>query len=246
MFEATFQIIFTLKTKICFNQFVCTHQIYKSNRHWFYNSPYRLQAGFDKICYLFQQFAVQVVSTIWSKSENIKLQQVWFSQTWCNLMRSTDLLQIARTDLSRLVIRKLDASCFNNLQQVSKYQVAASLIFATCISIDAFDRLAASCSIRLVKTCYPQACCKLLQQLAPSLQISSCSKADFHRLDATWWSQQTCCNLLTTCSKPVKSATCSKSVAFLAVYTCYCMIWAPFTRPNFLWQISYVKCFLIM
>ena len=100
-------------------------------------------------------FDKQVVSTICSTSENIKLQQVWFSQTWCNLMRSTDLLQVARTDLSRLVIHKLDASCFNNLQQVSKYQVAASLIFATCISIDAFNRLAASCSIRLVKTCYP-------------------------------------------------------------------------------------------
>jgi hypothetical protein len=30
--------------------------------------------------------------------------------------------------------------------------------------------------------------------------------------------QQACCNLLTTCSRSVKSATCSKSVAFLAVY----------------------------
>ena len=181
------------------------------------NSPYRL-ALTRFVIWQDLFYDKQVVSAICSKSENIKLQQVWFSQTWCNLMRSTDLLQIARTDLSRLVIHKLDASCFNNLQQVSKYQVAASLIFATCISIDAFNRLAASCSIRLVKTCYPQACCKLLQQLAASLQISSCSKADFHRLAATWWSQQTCCNLLTTCSKPVKSATCSKSVAFLAVY----------------------------
>ena len=58
----------------------------------------------------------------------------------------------------------LDASCFNNcnLQQVCKYQVAASLIFAACFSIDAFNGLAASCSIRLVKTYYPHACCKLL------------------------------------------------------------------------------------
>ena len=151
-------------------------------------------------------------------------------------MRSTDLLQVARTDLSRLVIHKLDASCFNNLQQVSKYQVAASLIFATCISIDAFNRLAASCSIRLVKTCYPQACCKLLQQLAASLQISSCSKADFHRLATTWWSQQTCCNLLTTCSKPVKSTTCNKSVAFLAVYSTSfnsCLIFNDYVSCNY-------------
>ena len=220
LFEATFQIIFTLKTKVCFNQFVCTHQIYKSNRHWFYNKQ-PLQACFDKICYL-----ARFVHVIWQASCFSNLQQVWKYQVAASLI-FTDLmqldalnrlvLQVAGTDLSRLVIHKLDASCFNNLQQVSKYQVAASLIFATCISIDAFNRLAASCSIRLVKTCYPQACCKLLQQLAAGMQISSCNKADFHRLAATWWSQQTCCNSLTTCSKSVKSTTCSKSMAFLAV-----------------------------
>ena len=196
LFEATFQIIFTLKSKICFNQFVCAHQIYKSTWHWFNNKqPYRL-ALTRFVIWQDLLFDKQVVSTICSKSANIKLQQVWFSQTWSNLMRSTDLLQVARTDLSRLVIHKLDASCFNNLQQVNKYQVATSLIFAACISIDAFNRLAASCSIRLVKTCCPQACCKLLQQLAASLQISSCSKSDFtdllqldevNRLAATCW-----------------------------------------------------------
>jgi hypothetical protein len=47
--------------------------------------------------------------------------------------------------------------------------------------------------------------------------MSTCSKPDFNRLAASWWRQQACCNLLTTCSRPVKSATCSKSVAFLAV-----------------------------
>ena len=34
----------------------------------------------------------------------------------------------------------------------------------------------------IVKTFYPQASCKLFQQLAASLQISSCNKSDFHRL----------------------------------------------------------------
>ena len=60
----------------------------------------------------------------------------------------------------------------------------------------------------LFETFYP---CKLFQQLVASLQMSSCNKSDFHRLSATWRSQQTWCNLLTTCSKPVKSTTCSKS-----------------------------------
>ena len=37
---------------------------------------------------------MQVVSSTYSKSANIKLQQVWCSQTWCNLMKSTGLIQI--------------------------------------------------------------------------------------------------------------------------------------------------------
>ena len=95
LFEATFQIIFILKTKICFNQFVCIHQIYKSNRYWFYNKQ-PLQACFDKICYL-----------------------------------------------ARFVLWQ--ASCFSNLQQVWKYQVAASLIFTDSMQLDAVNRLAANC-----------------------------------------------------------------------------------------------------
>ncbi len=35
-----------------------------------------------------------VVSSTCSKSANIKLQQVWCSQTWCNLMKSTGLIQL--------------------------------------------------------------------------------------------------------------------------------------------------------
>ena len=186
LFEATFQIIFTLKTKICFNQFVCTHQIYKSTWHWFNNKqPYRLALTrfviwqdllFDKqvvstifaaslqisscsksdfhrldptwcvqqTCYklleqtcqdLLSTSLMQVVSTTCSKSTNIKLQQVWFSQLASTLMRSTGLLQVVLSDLSRLVVHKLAASCYNNLQQVCKYQVAASLILQTCCNL---------------------------------------------------------------------------------------------------------------
>ena len=42
-------------------------------------------------------------------------------------------------------IHKLDASCFNNLQQVCKYQVAASLIFTDLLQLDEIDKLAATC-----------------------------------------------------------------------------------------------------
>ena len=97
------------------------------------------------------------------------------------MMRSTDLLQVAMTDLSRLVIPKLAASC---------WQFAASQTISTCSksdfhrldAADAFNRLAASCYDGRAATCYPQACCKLFQQLAASLQISSCSKSDFRNL----------------------------------------------------------------
>ena len=73
------------------------------------------------------------------------------------------------------------------------------------------------CCKLIVKTFYLQVWCKLFQQLAASVQIST-SDSDFHWLVVTWWIQQTCCNWLTTCSKSVKSTTCSKSVGFLAVY----------------------------
>ena len=105
-FEATFQIIFTLKTKACFNQFVCTHQIYKSNRHFYIKQP--LQACFHKICYLtsklFQQFAATLKISSCSKSD----------------------------------FYRLDAICIT-------------------MQSDAFNRLAASCYNRFVKTCYSQA-----------------------------------------------------------------------------------------
>ena len=35
----------------------------------------------------------------------------------------------------------------------------------------------------VVKTCYPQACCKLFQQVVTSLPMTSCNKPDFNRLD---------------------------------------------------------------
>ena len=35
---------------------------------------------------------------------------------------------------------------------------------------------------KLIKTCHPQACCKLFQQIVTSLQMTSSNKPDFNRL----------------------------------------------------------------
>ena len=63
------------------------------------------------------------------------------------------------------------------------------------------NKSAASCQQAwcklIVKTFYPQARCKLFQQLIASLQISSCIKSDFHRFDSTWWSKKAWCNIMT-------------------------------------------------
>ena len=42
-----------------------------------------------------------------------------------------------------------------------------------------------TCCKMIVKTCYPQACCKLFQQVVTSLQMTSCNKPDFYKLPAT-------------------------------------------------------------
>ena len=37
-----------------------------------------------------------------------------------------------------------------------------------------------ACSKLIVRTCYPQACCKLFQQVVTSLQMTNCNKSDFN------------------------------------------------------------------
>ena len=39
-----------------------------------------------------------------------------------------------------------------------------------------------TCCKLIVKTCYPQACCKLFQQVVTSLQMTNSNNADFNRL----------------------------------------------------------------
>ena len=55
------------------------------------------------------------------------------------------------------------------------------------------NKSAASCQqawCKLIfKTFYPQTWLEFFQQPAANLQISSCIKSDFRRLDATWWTQ---------------------------------------------------------
>ena len=75
-------------------------------------------------------------------------------------------------------------------------------------------------SIRLAATWYLQTCCKLLQQLAASLRISSCSKSvvatcskSVERINAdASCENQTCCKLIFADLLQVVSTTCSKLV----------------------------------
>ena len=61
---------------------------------------------------------------------------------------------------------------FNVIKYTAKRgQFAAILILACCKLI--------------IQTCYPQACCKLFQQVVTSLQMTSCGKPVVNRLVAT-------------------------------------------------------------
>ena len=139
---------------------------------------------------------MQVVSTTCSKSTNIKLQQVWFSQLASALMRSTGLLQVVLSDLSRLVVHKLAASCYNNLQQVCKYQVAASLILQTCCNLmkstdllQLVDNLQQVGKIHnLQQVCGVSGCVKVVNklfQLRPSSTNTACWQLHVDRITPT-------------------------------------------------------------
>ena len=51
-------------------------------------------------------------------------------------------------------------------------------IVSGCVRMALDGLLTTSCKL-IVKTCYPQACCKLFQQVLTSLQTTSCNKPDF-------------------------------------------------------------------
>ena len=244
---------------------------------WFRQVCCRLSTGLlqvDRQNPLSTNLTQLIVSPTCRKSANIKLQQVWFPQTWCNFMKATDFMQLHEgnrldatswrqqtwcnfmkaTDLMQLHEgNRLDATSWRQqtwcnfmkatdlmqLHEGNKLDVTWSKTCKKCASCSKSaagllpcchqddirmrshrllrlddNKSAASCQHAwfklIIGTLYSQAWCKVFQQLAPSLQISSCNKSDFHRLAATWRSQQICCNLLRNCSKPVKSTTCRK------------------------------------
>ena len=84
---------------------------------------------------------------ICSKSANIKLQQVLFSQTFCNFMNSTDLLQ--------LVDNLQQASKIHNLQQVCGVSGCVMIYYSTSFS-SSVD------FIKLPQVSENQTCCILI------------------------------------------------------------------------------------
>jgi hypothetical protein len=61
-------------------------------------------------------------------------------------MRSSDLLQVVLSGLLQIDICRLDASCFINLHQVCKCQLAASLISTGLLQVDDVNDLLTTCS----------------------------------------------------------------------------------------------------
>ena len=66
-------------------------------------------------------------------------------------------------------------------------QVATSL-FESCNILlqQVFCKLQWTCCKAIVKTSYPQACCRLFQQVVTSLQIRRCNEPDFNKFVVTW------------------------------------------------------------
>ena len=75
-------------------------------------------------------------------------------------------------------------NCVDNLQQTG-YQQADIRMHSYGLRQLVDDKSLASCQQicykLIVKTCYPQACCKLFQQVVTSLPVSSCNKPDFEQ-----------------------------------------------------------------
>ena len=76
-----------------------------------------------------------------------------------------------------------------------------------------------TCRKLIVKTCYPQACCKLFQQIVTRLQMTSIVTnliiTDLLQFDEI--GKFVVANLLTSGNKPVQLTTCNKSAVFSVV-----------------------------
>ena len=88
------------------------------------------------------------------------------------------------------------ASCYKSVDilQQTWYQQAGIRMRLHRLPLFVDDKSVASCQqtrFKLFpKTCYPHACCKLFQQVATSLQMTSCSKPAFNRLVPTCSNRQ--------------------------------------------------------
>ena len=80
-----------------------------------------------------------------------------------------------------------------------------------------------TCDKLIVKTCCPQAYCKLFQHVVWNLKSTSCNKPDINRI----W--RVCYNLLTSLDQLIKLTTCNKSgvfgfLSYIISYVIYHMI----------------------
>ena len=122
---------------------------------------------------------------------SIRLQQVWFSQTWCNLIMSTDLLQF---------VDNLQQVCgvFKPCTQPETPQTRCKLWI-----LPAYCKLSTSCSKsvefnKLQQVCENKICCNLT--FADLMQVL---ETTYIKLVDKYPSYQLASSLLTTCSRLV-------------------------------------------
>ena len=106
---------------------------------------------------------VYFVCLIWSQPHSRKRASCTMSvvRIACSGLIISLLQVVNRLDaswLSRLFIHKLNASCFNNLQQAWKYQISSSLTFTNLIQLDEANSLDASLSSICIKTVKSTTC----------------------------------------------------------------------------------------
>ena len=105
----------------------------------------------------------------------------------------------------------------------------------------------------IVMTFYPQAWCKLFQQLIVSLQISSCTKSDFHRLGANWWREPAWCTELNDklawnpqiASSPWRFYLCVNSCLFMHIQGRFlhaCLLLKSIMEDNLKWCLWACSC----
>ena len=86
------------------------------------------------------------------------------------------------------VATRLLTSCNNLLQQADIRMRSHGL--RQLIDDKSVASCQQTCCKLTVKACYPQACCKLFQQVVTSLQMTNCNKPDINRLRACSYGQK--------------------------------------------------------